>query len=164
MNILKGITPNLTNPTLVRHQLAELNSNEIAHLSGEIYAHLYWKKRNPHWFRDSRKAVAGMHQLERTVIKRLKTGRLCPELSRFGSVLERQHFIMGDSYDFQQTMIRGNQWIVMVQNSYSAVWADHTNLRLCSFTEGDVVYTNSPNETVYRSELNHLYAWIRDDA
>ncbi|MDF7712079.1 hypothetical protein PUR37_24915, partial [Klebsiella pneumoniae] len=84
-----------------RRFLDELNENQMKDLSGEIFAKLYWSKRNPQWYeKDTNRLFARLRWVQRIIKKRLKTGKVKPELTENGSVMERFNFPYGDTLDF----------------------------------------------------------------
>ncbi|NMS52502.1 hypothetical protein, partial [Vibrio parahaemolyticus] len=65
-----------------RRFLDELNENQMKDLSGEIFAKLYWSQRNPQWYeKDTNRLFARLRWVQRIIKKRLKTGKVKPELT-----------------------------------------------------------------------------------
>ncbi|RYA90701.1 hypothetical protein DD602_27450, partial [Enterobacter cloacae complex sp. 743-2DZ2F-22B] len=97
--------------------------------------------------------------------KRLKTGKVKPELTENGSVMERFNFPYGDTLDFFHRYLRHPKWEVVYQESgCSAFWKNEATLELCTYCEGDVVMMKAPDEATFFRDCNRLSWWYADNA
>ncbi|MEQ1965910.1 hypothetical protein ABLA30_02365 [Xenorhabdus nematophila] len=149
-----------------RRFLDGLNENQMKDLSGEIFAKLYWSKRNPQWYeKDTKRLFARLRWIQRIIKKRLKTGKVKPELTENGSVMERFSFPYGDTLDFFHRYLRHPKWEVMYQDSgCSAFWKNEATLELCTYCEGDVVMMKAPDKVAFFRDCNRLSWWYADNA
>jgi hypothetical protein len=148
----------------LRSALAGLNKNQALSLQGEIYAELYWAKRNPEWFKDeSRKYFASIRRVYRWVANRLKKGAFLPERNQNGLIVERSHWI-GTIEQFEARLCRTNKWVNYHSRDYSSFWGCVSELKLISYIEGDVVTLTATNIEQWDDELADQRSWYADNA
>ena len=166
MNTLANLESVMFQPKALSRYLGSLNRNQMQHLDGEIFAKLYWRKRNPDWYKDeSNKLFARLRWTKRLIKQRLKTGNVKPELTENGSVMERFNFPFGDSLDFSCRFLRHSGWEVIFQESGCNVfWANEDELKLCTYCEGDVVMMRAPDKTAFKRDRNSIASWYADNA
>ena len=74
MNTLANLESVMFQSKALSRYLGSLNRNQMQHLDGEIFAKLYWRKRNPDCYKDeSNKLFARLRWTKRLIKKRLKT-------------------------------------------------------------------------------------------
>ena len=149
-----------------RSFLDTLDENKMRDLSGEILAKFYWRRRNPHWYlKDTNQLFAKLRWIHRLIKKRLNTGRVQPELSENGSVMERFNFPVGDVLEFSIHYLRRQSgWEVVYQDDgYNALFVNRETLELCTYCEGDVVMMKAPNRAAFESDRNRLSWWYVDN-
>lgn len=165
MNNLAALETVLLQGKSTSDLLDSLNRNEMEQLDAELDAKFYWNKRNPDWFKDeSNKMFAKLRKVKRVVKKRLKTGKVKPELTENGSEIDRFNFPFGDTLDFSNRFLNQPGWEVEFQDSvYNAFWANKTELKLCTYCEGDVVMMKAPDETAFNRDRTRLAWWYADN-
>ncbi|EGR2699460.1 MULTISPECIES: hypothetical protein [Vibrio] len=164
MTTLASLESTLNHDMAMRRFLDTLNRNEMERLSGEIDAKFYWNKRNPQWYSsDNARLFALLNRAKRIIKKRLKTGRVKPEQTEHGSIIERSHFPLGDTLTFWNCYLNDSWRIAHQDSSYSAFWYNERELKLCTYCEGDVVFMTAPNEEIYRKDYESLDAWYTDN-
>jgi hypothetical protein len=161
MHLLSTLESSLSDDKAVRNLIASINQNEATQLSNEIYAKFYWNKRNPQWYEsESRQSMARLRKAHRILKKRLKTGRVKPELTESGCTVERFNYPIGDTLDFWATFLRDSGWRVVYQESgCSAFWVNEKELRLCTYCEGDAVMMKAPDLSAWRLEYVRFASW-----
>lgn len=166
MSTLANLESVLFQNKALSQYLGSLNRNQMQHLDGEIFAKLYWRKRNPDWYKDdNNKLFARLRWVKRLIKKRLKTGNVKPELTVHGSEIERFNFLFGDSLDFSCRFFRHPGWEVVFQESgYNAFWVNEDELKLCTYCEGYVVMMEAPDETAFIRDRNRLALWYAENA
>lgn len=165
MDNLQSLEAVLHHDAAIRHFIGTLNRNEMEDLSGEVFAHFYWLKRNPGWFkRETRKKHASLRKAQRIIKKRLATDNVSPEWSEGGSVVERIYFPMGDTLDFAAQHLKHPGWNVVFQDcGFSGYWENDELLRLCTYCEGDVQILHAPNQDVYTCDRRRLDSWYTEN-
>lgn len=164
MSTLSTLESKLGHDMAMRCFLGTLNRNEMEHLSGEIFAKFYWNKRNPHWYSDdSKRLFALLRRAERIIKKRLKTGRVKPELTEHGSIIERSNFPNGDTLSFWERCLNGFWRVAYQDSSYSAFWYNELELKLCTYCEGDVVFMTAPDVETFRKDYERLNSWYAEN-
>ncbi|MFL0919295.1 hypothetical protein ACJO10_21265 [Vibrio parahaemolyticus] len=112
---------------------------------------------------EEHKEFALLNRAKRIIKKRLKTGRVKPEQTEHGSIIERSHFPLGDTLTFWNCYLNDSWRIAHQDSSYSAFWYNERELKLCTYCEGDVVFMTAPNEEIYRKDYESLDAWYTDN-
>lgn len=155
----------LSHDRAVRQHLDQLNRNQMVNLEGEIFAKLYWQKRNPEWFRDDNKRVfARLRWVQRLIKKRLAANRVKPELSEFGLEVTRYH-APGNIYSFENRHLRVDGWELKYQEEdYHGFWANRQTLQLCTYCEGDVVMKQANDKASFMREFIDTQEWYAEHA
>ena len=162
--IQKILASNLHSDKSLRHAIAGMNKNQAQDLKGEIYAELYWAKRNPGWFKDkSRKYFASIRRVYRWVANRLNKGSLPPERNKNGWILERRHWC-GSIAQFEAKMHRSQLWANYHTGDYTSLWASESQLKLINYCEGDVVILTATSREQWDDELADNLAWYAEEA
>lgn len=136
-----------------------LNANELKHLNGEICARLFWRNSFKHSTHMSNAYVAKLIKINRYIKKRLYKGTAAPEMTRFGSIIERSSYPYEDTLSFFCRVLNPSWEIVFQESSYYAIWRNKEKRSLCIFCEGDVTFFRSPDTTSFQSEYIDHCEW-----
>lgn len=148
MSIINKLKGNLHN---MRAFIGMLNKNEMEILSGELHSEFYWYKKYPEWYSEDKYFMSKLKQAKRLVKKRLKTGRVRPELSDLGAVIDRFYLPFGGT-PLLVTVYLSSSW-EMVSDT---VWCNPEEHKLCTYCNGDVALYSCKEEELYNKELLRL--------
>ena len=152
MNTLAKVKPLIGSQRDTQAFLGQLNSTTMESLCFEIEAEFYWKKRQPHWFSDSRKSDALVRKLHRRIKKALAKGRVPPERSASGAVVKRS---TAGSLDYDRYgRIFLSSYQLLYCDGASAVWKSDADRVIVTYTEGDIVELICSDEQQYEIELD----------
>lgn len=164
MNNLSTLEAIITRDSAARRFVEQLDKNELKSLAGEIFAKVYWFKRNPQWFeKDTKRQFARLRWIQRIIKKRLISGRAKHELTEHGSQIERFSYLGGDAWEFFQRHLKTGWEIAYAPSPYSGFWVNVLELKLCTYCEGDVVMMKAPNEGVFNREYGRLCQWYENN-
>ena len=150
------------NKTAARRFIDTLNQNQMKELVEELESRFFWLARVPRWFSATKKQLSFLRWSMRIAAKRLKTGKCAKEISPRGSVIIRDRFVSGDSFDFEWHKLDSSWELLHRQTQYDAVWTQSSTFTIVTFCESDVIFNYCPNRAVFRAELLAIAEWYRE--
>tara|TARA_R110002167_G_scaffold204404_1_gene408446 strand:+ start:10794 stop:11072 length:279 start_codon:yes stop_codon:yes gene_type:complete len=85
------------------------------------------------------------------------------ELSKFGSQIDRSLVMVGDSFAYQNRFLTPEWDVLFVPNSYQGIWINRAQLKLCSYTEGDIVITSAKDADSFQREIGVYQDWMANE-
>lgn len=150
----------------LRKLLRSANENQAHHLRGEIFAELYWAKRNPHWFKErSRLYFATIRRVHRWLSRYLDHNLLLPETNQNGLIVRRGNYLGGiDRYESAMASGHDAGWECYYSDAYSCFWGNKEKLKFRSYCEGDITTLQAATLAQWELELECTLQWYKENA
>lgn len=143
--------------------LATLDANTMESLLLQLEAEFFWRKRSRSASGYSRKVEAQLSRIYRNVKKRIANGRVPPERTSSGAVIERRFSPIDGPLRYENIMLDEDFYCWQMDN-YSANWSNAKSLTLVSYTEGDICQIQCENDDQYRAEVSRLVKFVIEQA
>ncbi|MEZ8028514.1 hypothetical protein [Enterovibrio norvegicus] len=134
---------------LTNAEIRALNVNETQQHIHKIDAHIYWCSRGLN--STSNRMKASFLRQKKTLNKRLKSGRVVPELSECGNVIVRSSF--PHSHLFENYYHKLGYTRMTGGDGYAFSMVNKKKLIIVSYCEGDVTEVTSSDEASFVDEL-----------
>ena len=133
---------------------------ELEKKIGEMYADLYWFRRNPQWWHDKGENLnVERHQILITQYAyMLDHGDYQPELNSRGNEIERS-FRPTERYEFDVCLKKRDGWTQYDTNQdapYFGVWVNSRLRQTFTYCEGDHILVKCPTEESFQAEIEDM--------
>tara|TARA_R110000868_G_scaffold189537_4_gene432552 strand:- start:80 stop:562 length:483 start_codon:yes stop_codon:yes gene_type:complete len=139
--------------------ISALNTNQLEHLDGEIYAHEFWFNKGVSFMKDVTKEQIAFLKLVGEKIKSILTsGNAKHEYNQNGLIIRRGTCI-GELGDFMRQL--GDGWDCL--DFCHGYWVNHSKLQVASYCEGDVVIREAADTAMLSLELDSINTWYKEN-